>query len=68
MSSYAVRLDLLRNAPLDCWIALSEDETRVVAVGKTYSEVAEKSDLAGVHDPVILKTPAQWSPFSLSSR
>jgi Family of unknown function (DUF5678) len=61
----AARLEALRNAPLDSWVALSEDETRVVAVGKNYSEVVEKSEQAGVTDPVIVKTPPQWAPLSV---
>ena len=43
-----VRLGLLNKAPLDSWVALSEDETRIVAVGATYEEAARKSELAGV--------------------
>jgi hypothetical protein len=60
-----VRLDLLRKAPLDSWIALSGDETRIVAVGATYEEVVRKSDLAGESDPVLLKTPKGWLPLSV---
>ena len=61
------RLEALRNAPLDSWVALSEDETQVVAVGSTYGEAAEKSDRAGVDDPVIVKTPSKWAPLSVKS-
>jgi hypothetical protein len=69
MSPQAVaRLEALRSAPLDSWIALSEDEAKVVAVGATYSEVAENSDRAGVENPVIVKTPATWAPFSVNAR
>ena len=63
-----IRLELLRSAPLDSWIALSEDEKRIVAVGKTYSEVSELSDVAGEVDPLILKTPTEWEPISVSAR
>jgi hypothetical protein len=59
------RLEALRSAPMNSWVALSEDETRIVAVGKTYAEVAENSDRAGVEDPVIIKTPASWAPLSV---
>jgi hypothetical protein len=61
----AARLEALRNAPLDSWVALSEDETRVVAVGKNYGEAVEKSEQAGVTDPVIVKTPPKWAPLSV---
>jgi len=60
-----VRLELLSKAPLDSWVALSEDETRIVAVGATYEEAANKSELAGVSDPVLLKTPKVWLSLSV---
>jgi len=60
-----IRLELLRSAPLNKWIALSEDESNIVAIGETYREVSERSDMAGVSDPVILKTPQQWAPLSV---
>jgi len=59
------RLELLRSAPLDTWIALSEDESRIVATGVSYAEVAGNSERAGVDDPVILKTPIRWLPMSV---
>jgi len=68
MSPQAVaRLEALRSAPMDSWIALSEDETKIVAVGATYSEVAENSERAGVDDPIIVKTPSSWAPISVST-
>ncbi len=59
------RLELLRSAPLDSWIALSEDESRIVATGSTYSEAAKRSEEAGEVDPVIIKTPEHWAPLSV---
>lgn len=59
------RFELLKFAPPDSWIALSEDETRIVAVGRSYSEVVEKSERAGEADPVLVKTPKEWLPISL---
>ena len=61
-----VPLDTLRAAPLDRWIALSEDEARIVAIGSSYTEVSELSDVAG-EDVVILKTPKAWEPISVST-
>ena len=43
-SQDARRLELLRSVPLNSWIALSEDETEIVATGATYSEVVERSE------------------------
>ncbi len=59
------RLEALRHAPLDSWVALSPDESTIIAVGATYSDVIKKSDEAGVDDPVILKTPKSWLPLSV---
>ena len=59
------RMEALGSAPLDAWIALAEDESRVVATGATYEEVVRKSDEAGVQDPLIVKTPKSWLPFSV---
>ena len=60
-----LRLELLRSAPLDCWIALSEDESKIVATGASYDEVVSKSEEAGESDPVLLKTPKAWLPLSV---
>jgi len=59
------RLELLRSAPLNKWIALSDDESRIVAIGDTFGEVSDQSDLAGFPDPLIPKTPEQWAPISM---
>jgi hypothetical protein len=57
---------LLRCAPLDAWVALSKDETRITASGATYDEVSKLLDDAGEQDSVILKTPKAWLPLTLS--
>jgi hypothetical protein len=49
------RLEVLRLAPLDAWVALSEDESEIVAVASTYSEVVALSQ----------KTPSEWAPLSV---
>lgn len=59
------RLELLRSAPADSWIALSEDETAIVATGATYEEAVQKSEQAGVSDPLLIKTPKVWMPISV---
>jgi hypothetical protein len=59
------RVEALRNAPLNSWIALSEDESTVIASGATYEEVVRESERVGSVDPIILKTPREWSPISL---
>ena len=59
------RLNVLRSAPPDSWIALSEDESALIAVGSTYEEAVRKSEESGVSDPVLIKTPKTWAPFSM---
>jgi hypothetical protein len=59
------RSDALRAAPLDSWIALTEDETRVIATGATYQEVSKQLDAVGVEDSVIIKTPKSWLQFAI---
>ena len=59
------RLELLRAAPLNSWVAPSEDETRLVAIGESYEDVVNKSEALGVSDPVIMKTPPQWLPLAV---
>ena len=59
------RTELLESAPLDKWIALSEDETRIVAVGSTYEEAVTASEKAGVSDPLLIKTPPVWRSLSV---
>jgi hypothetical protein len=63
-----IRLATLQSAPLNKWIAISEDESRIIAVGETYSEVSDLSDAAGEDDPIILKTPPAWEPISVSAQ
>lgn len=60
-----VRLNALKNAKPDTWIAFSDDESQVVATGATYCDVATQSEKAGVNDPVIVKVPSQWAPISV---
>lgn len=54
------RSNALRTAPLNSWVALSEDETRVIATGVSYEEVSKQLDDAGVENSVIIKTPESW--------
>lgn len=59
------RIAALLSAPLDSWIALSDDETRLVAHGATYQDVVNKLDEIGDESSVVLKTPPNWLPLAL---
>ena len=63
--SESPRLKALKSAPLNSWIALSNDETSIVATGGTYEEVSRQLEKAGLEDSVVLKIPEVWSPFSV---
>ena len=55
------RLSALRGAPINRWVALSADETRIVADGDTFQDVADAAERAGETDPVILRVPDDWT-------
>jgi hypothetical protein len=64
MDPNSLRTEALRAAPPNSWVVLSEDESRIIAVGSTYDEVVKKCDEAGVADPILIRTPPEWLPFS----
>ncbi len=55
--------EMLKQAPLNKWIALSADESRIVAVADTFAEASARAQKSGEQDPLILKTPPQWLPL-----
>jgi len=54
------RVELLRSAPLDSWLALSADETRIIAIGSTFTEADAIAKKSGERDYVLTKTPDAW--------
>ena len=62
--SSSKRIELLRNAQLDSWIALSADETRIVATAKTFIEAATVARESGERDYFLIRTPDAWLPLS----
>jgi hypothetical protein len=56
------RLELLSKSTRDRWVALSSDETRIVATGKTFAEVADAVERSGETDPILLRVPEDWTP------
>jgi hypothetical protein len=59
------RLKILRESPPNSWVALSEDESRLIGRGATYAEAVAAAEAQGVSDPVLLKTPENWNPMVL---
>ena len=60
------RLQLLRSAPLNSWIALSADETKIVAIGETFMEADAIAKKSGEKNYVLTRTPDAWTPRALS--
>lgn len=60
------RLELLRAAPMDSWLALSADNSRIVAIGTTFMEADAIARESGEKDYVLTRTPDLWLSRSLS--
>jgi hypothetical protein len=53
-------VSMLKEAPRDKWLALSEDESRIVGVGDTMEEAVSAAAKSGVEEPVLIKSPLEW--------
>lgn len=47
------------------WVAISEDQERVVATGETIEEVLQKARAEGVAHPFVIRVPAKNSALIL---
>lgn len=54
------RIKALREAQPGTWVAFSQDESKVVARGRTYDEAVAAAEKAGESDPVITLVPTDW--------
>jgi hypothetical protein len=61
----AARVAALEKAPLDAWIALSDDETKLIAHGGTYQDVVDQLVKMGDDSSFVMKTPASWDLLSV---
>ena len=59
------RLELLRSAPMNTWIAFSADETRIVATGATFMEADEAAKQTGEEGYFLTRTPDAWLPRAM---
>jgi hypothetical protein len=53
---------VLAEAPRNCWLALDEDETKVVGHGKTPEDALAEAHANGVADPILMWAPETWLP------
>lgn len=51
---------ILEKAPRNCWLALNEEQTEIIARGETMRDAVEEAKKIGIEDPIVL-----WSPKSL---
>jgi hypothetical protein len=56
---------LLRSAPRNCWLALSDDESKIVGRGETVADAIEDAKKVGIEDPVVVWSPKTWIPAVL---
>jgi len=52
--------DLLTGAARNCWLALTEDETRIVGKGETLEAAVAEARNNGVDDPIVIWSPREW--------
>ena len=48
---------LLADIPKGAWVAISQDEERLVAYGADLSDVLKKANEAGEQDPIVTRVP-----------
>lgn len=58
----AARFSALNQAPHNRWVALSSDESRVVADSDTFEGVVTEAERRGELDPLIVRVPQDWTP------
>jgi hypothetical protein len=59
------RLELLRSAPLNTWLAISGDESRIIATGRTFIEADEAAKMTREEGYFLTKTPEAWMPRAM---
>ena len=58
------RVKLLENVPPQTWVALSEDESRIVGVGNSFAEAEQKARDSGEREPLItFVSDNKWLPI-----
>ena len=60
MATTNARLEALTGAPRNAWIALDEEETKIVGSGPTLEKALADARANGVEDPVVMWSPAIW--------
>jgi len=53
--------ELLLNASRECWLALNEEQSKIVGRGATILEAVEEAKKNGVDDPIVIWSPKVWT-------
>lgn len=56
------RLEALLSATPEKWVALSADESRIIAEGETFEDVSRAVDATEEPDPLLIRVPTDWTP------
>ncbi len=56
------RVQILREAKPNSWLALSSDESRVAGRGDSFEQAVEDAKEHGENDPLLIKVPDNWDP------
>jgi hypothetical protein len=60
MATTDARLEALTGARRNAWLALDEEETKIVGSGPTLKEAIAQAQANGVNDPVVVWSPPVW--------
>jgi hypothetical protein len=53
---------ILTGAARNSWIALNEDQSKVVGRGETLEQAVKEAQKNGVDDPIVVWAPRTWQP------
>ena len=56
------RVQILREAKPNSWLALSSDESRVAGRGDSFEQAVKDAKEHGENDPLLIKVPDNWEP------
>jgi hypothetical protein len=59
------RLQILRAAQPNTWVAFSADDERVVARGVSFADAVKAAEQSGEKDPIFTLIPPTWGPTLL---
>ena len=60
--------EVLGHAPRECWVALTDDQSRVVGRGETIAEALAEAQKNGVKDPIVTWLPKVLLPTVYGGR